>query len=205
MREFVVAALSFPAALFTFLLLVVVGYWLFVAFGLSDVDALDGVDGAGAETLDGLGLGGVPISVALSLVISLSWFGCLVGTVLLSGSGFPGVAVAALSVLTLVVAVLVALVLTRLVVVPLRGLFDDRLAPTRSDFVGLLCVVRTGRVDLGFGQAEVTAADGSSAIVQVRQAGTEPLRAGSTAVIHDYDPEGEFFWVAPVDLDFPIN
>ena len=205
MREFVVAALSFPAALFTFLLAVVVVYWLLVALGLSDVDALDGVDGAGAETLHGLGLGGVPISVALSLVIALSWFGCLVGTVLLSDSGFPAFAVAALSVLALLVSVLLALLATRVVVVPLRRVFADGPAQTRADLVGLLCVVRTGRVDQNFGQAEVTSADGSSAIVQVRQAGSDPLRAGSTAVIHGYEPAGEFFWVAAVDLDFPIN
>ncbi|HWO65844.1 MAG TPA: hypothetical protein VNO31_38015, partial [Umezawaea sp.] len=50
-----------------------------------------------------------------------------------------------------------------------------------------------------FGQAEVTATDGSSAVVQVRQAGQDVLVAGSTALIFDYDVDGEFFWVAPVD------
>lgn len=203
MRDFVVAALSFPAALFSFLLVVVVVYWLLVAIGVSDVDSLDGVDGAGAGTIAGLGLGGVPISVALSLVITLSWFGCLVGTVLVGGSGFSRPVLALLSFGTLVVAVLLALLVTRLIVVPLRGLFPDTAGPSRTAFVGRLCVVRTGRVDETFGQAEVTAADGSSAIVQVRQAGGAPLRAGGTAVIHDYDPAGEFFWISPVDIDFP--
>ncbi|MGV2386834.1 MAG UNVERIFIED_CONTAM: hypothetical protein LOD86_16430, partial [Thermobifida fusca] len=56
-------------------------------------------------------------------------------------------------------------------------------------------VVRTGRVDRDFGQAEVTAADGSTALIQVRQTGEESLTAGSTALIVDYDPEGSFFWV----------
>ncbi|WP_424183378.1 hypothetical protein ACOBQX_15340 [Actinokineospora sp. G85] len=199
MREFVDAALSFPTALFTFLLAVVVVYWLLVAFGVSDVD---GLDGSGEQALSGAGLGGVPISVALSLVIAFSWFGCLAGTVLLTGSGLPAVAATALSFGVLIAAVLLATLLTRVVVVSLRGFFHEERVPTRTDFVGRVCVVRTGRVDQHFGQAEVAAEDGSTAIVQVRQAGADPLGPGSTAVIHDYDADGEFFWIVPVDLDF---
>ncbi|GAA5004147.1 hypothetical protein GCM10025734_42170 [Kitasatospora paranensis] len=75
--------------------------------------------------------------------------------------------------------------------------------PSRRDFVGLGCVIRTGRVGPDFGQAEVRAADGSSAVVQVRQnradaaAAGSGLRAGTSALIYDYDAEGEFFWVMP--------
>jgi hypothetical protein len=48
-----------------------------------------------------------------------------------------------------------------------------------------------------FGQAEVTAQDGSSAIIQVRQTGEHALTFGKRALIFDYDTDGEFFWVAP--------
>ena len=51
-----------------------------------------------------------------------------------------------------------------------------------------------------FGQAEVHSPDGSSAIVQVRQAGDDDLRAGTVALLFDVDPEGEFFWVVPADI-----
>ncbi|MFJ6772737.1 hypothetical protein ACIQOV_17535, partial [Kitasatospora sp. NPDC091257] len=71
---------------------------------------------------------------------------------------------------------------------------------TRGDFVGRVCVIRTGRVTADFGQAEVTAEDGSTATVQVRTATPEPaLTAGRTALIFDYDAEGEHFLVAPFD------
>jgi hypothetical protein len=48
----------------------------------------------------------------------------------------------------------------------------------------------------------VTAADGSSAVVQIRQPGDERMPAGSSALIYDYDTEGEFFWVMPAGPAF---
>ena len=82
---------------------------------------------------------------------------------------------------------------------PLRRLLPDRPPPSRLDFVGRCCVVRTGAVGPDFGQAEVTAADGASAIIQVRLAGDAPAGAGWTALIYDYDPERETFWITPVE------
>lgn len=194
MGEFVATTLRFPVVLFTFLLLVAILYWLFVALGASDVDTLDG-DGVA----DGFGLGGVPASIALTLVIVVAWFVALVGTVLLADVGFPSPIKIALLVGVLFAALLVALIVTRVVVVPLRRMFGDEVVASRIDFVGRPCVVRTGVVDETFGQAEVTADDGSSAIIQVRSAGGPVLRTGETAFIYDYDPTGEFFWISAVD------
>jgi len=36
--------------------------------------------------------------------------------------------------------------------------------------------------------------------VQVRQAGDDDLHAGTEAVLYDFDPDGEFFWVIPADI-----
>lgn len=191
MGEFVDTALSFPVVVLTFALIVVIGFWLLVLFGASDVDAVGPVDA--------LGLGGVPATVALSLTIAFSWFASLVVTVMLDGLD-PTIVVVG-GIIGLAIAVLIGLLITRLILIPLRKVLPDAPVSSRHDFVGLVCVVRTGRVDTTFGQAEVTSADGSSAIVQVRQAGDDPLPAGRTAVIYDYDTDGEFFWIAPVDLD----
>lgn len=184
MGEFVDTALSFPVVGFTFALIIVLGFWLIVLLGASDIDALDGV---------GLGFAGLPGAVALSLVVVTGWFASLVATVLLDPAWPLGIAIA-------LGALLLALLLTRLVAVRLRHAFEGG-GQSRADLVGLVCVVRTGHVDQGFGQAEVTSADGSSALVQVRQAGEDPLTSGSNAVIYDYDAAGEFFWISPVDLD----
>jgi hypothetical protein len=232
MGEFVRAALGFPAVLFSFSLIVVVAYWALVLLGGAGLDILDGDEagetGHAAGPLAGLGLGGVPASVAVSLLIALAWFGSLAGTALLGGD--PP---AALRAAVLVAAPACAWLGTRALVVPLRRFFTVHRSPSRHDFVGSICVIRTGRVGPDFGQAEVRSPDGSSAVIQVRQSqsqwpghapreglGAEPgsrdgtglepspgerrgqeraLRAGDTALIFDYDARGEFFHVMPYD------
>jgi hypothetical protein len=97
-------------------------------------------------------------------------------------------------------ALLVAWLLTLLAVAALRRALPAGAAPSRHDFVGLTCVIRTGHVSRGFGQAEAHSPDGSSAVVQVRQAGSDPLTYGAQALLYDFDVAGEFFRVVPADV-----
>ncbi|GAA3890119.1 hypothetical protein GCM10022243_63750 [Saccharothrix violaceirubra] len=191
MGEFFSVALGFPTAVLSIPLVVVVGYWVVVAFGALDLDVVD------VEL--GFGLAGTPAALSLSLLTAFSWFFCLGGAVLLDGWELSTALYLVIGFLLLIVAVLVGLILTRIVSVPLRRLLPDDKSDSRSAFVGRTCVIRTSSVTQTFGQAEVTADDGSSALVQVRQPGTDHLTAGSTAVIFDYDATGEFFWVTPLD------
>ena len=189
MGDFIDAALSFPAVLFTFLLAVVVIYWLLVLIGTLDVEIGD------LDLGDGLGLGGVPVTVTASVLTTVAWFVSLVGTVLVGGLSTQPRMLVGLGVL--VIALVAGLYAARLVAMPLRRLYVTGGSASRNDFVGRECVIRTGRVTGDFGQAEVTAQDGSSAIIQVRQTGEHPLANGHRALIFDYDTDGEFFWVAP--------
>jgi hypothetical protein len=197
LTEFLETALLLPAAVYSFLLAVVVVYWLVVLLGALGIDFLDGGEGelGPAGFLAALGLGGVPVSVVLSLIIAIAWFGSFAGTALLEAAGTGGPVRFVAGGVVLAVATVVAYLVTYLLVLPLRRLFPDLRPASRGDFVGSFCVVRTSTVDHSHGQAEVTASDGSSAIIQVRQTGDDELRAGETALIFDYDPEGEFFWV----------
>lgn len=204
MREFIDAALGFPTFLFTAALIVVVGFWLLVLAGAAETDSFDSdVD------LDTAGIGGVPVTVAFSLLTAVAWFSSLTASVLLHRFGAfdaSGLVRAALTLTVLAGAALLAWWATRLLVRPLHTLFPDEPGPSRLDFVGLTCTIRTGRVDAGFGQAEVAARDGSTAVVQVRQhradtakADAPPLSNGSTGLLYAYDDVGEFFWVTPYD------
>ncbi|WP_238015143.1 hypothetical protein KZZ52_01970 [Dactylosporangium sp. AC04546] len=184
MGEFLNATLEFPTVLFTFLLVLVIAYWLIVLFGGADTEDADF-----GGFLGSLGLGGVPATVGLSVLVLVAWFVSLAGSTVTDG--------ALLRLAVLVVALVVAWLVTRVLVVPLGRLFPATTGDSRTAFVGRTCVVRTGTVTETFGQAEVTAADGSSAIVQVRQTGTDTFTAGSTAVIYEYDQDGEFFWIVP--------
>jgi hypothetical protein len=187
MSGFVTAALAFPAVLFSFLLIVVIGYWVLALVGVLDVE--DGDIGF---------FGGVPLPISLSLLVAFSWFLSLVGTVLIDGVGTP--LRVGLGFGVLIAALVGGALGTRLVVVPLRRVFAG-VVPSRQDFVGRVAVVRTSTVTEDFGQAEVAAADGASAIISIRLAGEGNLGLGSRVVIYDYDSAGEFFWVSPLELE----
>jgi hypothetical protein len=198
MSGFFAAAVGFPAVLFSFMLVVVVLYWLLVLVG-ADLDLLDDGGAAGGGVADTLGIGGVPLMIVLSMWITLSWLLAMVGTILLGAFGAGGVVGVLLGIAVLLVATLGGLIGTRLVVVPIRRALPAAAAPTRSDFVGRTCVIRTGTVTETFGQAEITSDDGSSAVIQVRRpaemSDRGPLRSGSQALIFDYDADREIFWV----------
>lgn len=194
MGAFIAAATGFPAVVFTAALAVVVLYWLLVALGAADAHGHGHAHGH--SHVGGHWLGGVPVTLAFSLFVAVGWLISFCASVLLVPSGPAGVLVGAV---VLIVTVYVSWQATKLLVRPLHRLFPDEHGPSRLDFVGLTCTIRTGRVDAGFGQAEVRAADGSAATVQVRQTGNEALAGGSTGLLYAYDETGEFFWVAPYD------
>lgn len=196
MREFVEAALAFPAVIFTFPLIVVVGYWLFAAVTGLVTELFDGPDAepgsAGGLTglLTALGLGGVPVTVVGSVVIAVAWFVSLTGAVLFDGALARAAA--------LLVAVYAGWHVTWLVARPLRRMLRTASAPRNADFVGLVCDVRVGCSATAFGQGEVTAPDGSTALIDIRADGdAEPIPAGTRALIYDYDAEKDYFRVAP--------
>lgn len=199
MATFLDAALAFPTALFSFLLVASIGYWVVVLLSLVDVDPFDtsgfgdaaATDGGGvASALTSAGLGGVPVTVVVTLLVALAWFLSLAGNALT-------VSMPAARVAVLPVALGGAYLGTRSIVLPIRRMLPDRPAPSRLDFVGRPCVVRTGQVGPDFGQAEVTADDGSTAIIQVRMAAQSYAAAGWMALIYDYDADLEAFWITP--------
>ncbi|GAA4953310.1 hypothetical protein GCM10023224_42780 [Streptomonospora halophila] len=206
MRGLLEASLSFPTVLFSVLLLVVAGYWLFVILGAVDADVLDGDAGPDSRSAGGfggalgaVGLGGVPVTVALSLLIAVAWFVSLVGTVLIGSPAGSSPLMIALALVILVAAVIIAWGVTSAIVMGLRRLLPAKRRSRGADVVGRTCVVRTGRVDSAFGQAEISGGDGSSSLIEVRTIGEERLSAGSTALIFDYDSESGVYRVTPFD------
>ncbi|MEU3052454.1 hypothetical protein [Streptomyces griseus] len=204
MDEFLGAALEFPAVIFGAALIVVVCFWLLVLAGAAGHDSFDADLDTGPA-----GLGGVPVSVSVSLLVLFSWFGSLTGTVLLRHSETGTATRAVLAVAVLAGSLLLAWAAVRLLVHRFRRYFPAEPPPSRLDFVGSVCTIRTGSVTATFGQAEVVSHDGSTAIVQVRRAepfplpepGAEeaPLVLGGSGLLYAYDEDGEFFWVSPYD------
>ncbi|MDT0342916.1 hypothetical protein [Streptomyces litchfieldiae] len=197
MREFFTTAAQFPAVVFTLPLAVVLLYWIFsILFGVgaSVADTAEpGEPGGVAGALALAGLGGVPAAIPVSLVIAVGWFVAMTGTELLDAGWQRAAALPA--------ALLGGWCGARLVVLPLRRAFPAEQGVYHQDFVGRVCVIRTGRVAHDFGQAEITADDGGTSIIQVRAEGPEAaeLTAGRRALIFGYESDGAYFWVAPYD------
>jgi hypothetical protein len=209
MGNFYAAVFSYPTAVYTALLGIVLVYWVLAVIGLVDfehsgldvdIDAQVDTDPSELSTLAGyvvaFGLNGVPFSVAVSLVVLYGWVGsCLAGMWLqplvpagllgwLAGTAVFGAASA------------LALVLSARTIRPLRKLFVTHAALANAALVGQLCRVITGSVDQRVGRAEV-AQRGASINIRVWAKVPNALTKGSPARIVDYDAERARYLIVP--------
>ena len=206
MVSFLDAVVAFPTALFTTLLGVVLFYWLLALLGVVDLESLDLEPGPVAEadayevsTVAGyvvaFGLNGVPFSIAISLVILVSWtLSCLGAMWLLplvpgEWANYGAGAVLALASLSLAVTVSARMIR------PLRGLFVTHAAIHNASLVGQTCKVLTQTVDEQVGRAEV-AQHGVSLNIRIWTPVPNALARGSNARIVAYDEKTARYKVA---------
>ncbi|MEM1029614.1 MAG: glycine zipper family protein [Myxococcota bacterium] len=167
--------------------------------GALDADALDAIDGAdgAAGLLHALKLRRAPITVTFSFIalfgfifsyLAMAYLGPLVGALLPVWAFGSAVLVAAFA---------LSLPLTSLATKPLEPIFKPVSAKGRRDYVGAVVQVRTGRVDDGFGQADLMD-EGSHLVVPVR-IDVSTLKRGDRALIIDYDAEREAYVVEAYD------
>ncbi len=137
-----------------------------------------------------LGLGDVPVTISVSLIVLLAWCGSLVGAHYIAGpAGWQRG-------LVLIVALIVALPIAAFLVRPLAPVFAVKEGKSNSDYVGHACAISTGRVDEGFGQATIE--DGGSVLViQVRCDRPGALVRGDRALIIEFDPARQAYVVEP--------
>lgn len=117
MGEFPHAVAGFPAIFFSAALPVVLGFWLLVAFGGADADSFDADVDAGA-----VGLGGVPVAMAATLLTIVGWVTSLTGSIVIGRTAGTGLAHAAADVALLLLSLLIAWRVTRHLVRPLAKL-----------------------------------------------------------------------------------
>ncbi|PWI16866.1 hypothetical protein DI272_23890 [Streptomyces sp. Act143] len=126
MRTLVEAATGFPVILCTTALIVVAGFWLLVAVGATAVHSFDA-----DLDLDALGMGGVPVAVAMSLLTALAWLLGVGTALMLDALASTGAAAGVLRLVAPVAALFAAWRLTCLFVRPLHRLFPDEPGPGR--------------------------------------------------------------------------
>ncbi|MGW3158454.1 hypothetical protein [Streptomyces sp. NPDC001089] len=125
MRTLVEAATGLPGILFTAALVVAVCFWLLAAVGAVAVDSFDTDADLGAWSM-----GGVPVTVAMSLLAVLAWLLNAGVTVLLTVLAASEITTGALHLVASAGVLLVAWRLTCLLVQPLHRLFLDEPVPS---------------------------------------------------------------------------
>lgn len=192
----------FPTSVFTGLLVFCLTWWLIsiLVSGLdadADTDADFDGDGVGDHIGKALGLGAVPLPLALTLLAFGGWAASIVLQSLLATTDTPALALGtALAVLA--GALVAGLVVLRLSAKPLSRLFRTEQAPSRSAAVGAMCRVRTLNVTSSFGDAEVLSGPTRGSIVRVRAADGRFGR-GDTAHIIDFDEQTNTFVIDELD------
>lgn len=156
----------------------------------------EGVDGVGDH--DGcLGLGGVPSIIILTAFTVFGWLGSYFGSSWLGHLDLAASLVAFVPWAVGVGATGASLVATSISLRPLKKVFVLPPVTVHTDLVGKVCLVTTLRVDENFGQAEVVDDDDATILIQARSRDANTLRRGDKALIFDYDPRTQVFFVAP--------
>ncbi|WP_327354505.1 hypothetical protein [Streptomyces sp. NBC_01304] len=120
MGEFFDAAVRYPTVLFTIPVVAMAGFWLLVLFGATTCRVFDGdVD------TDAMALGRVPVAVAASCLVVISWSATLLGSLLIAYTEGPLLLMRALAALLPAVSLFLAWKATRALMRPLAKLFPD--------------------------------------------------------------------------------
>lgn len=202
---------SFPTILFTFLLFIVLFYWLIAVLGMVDIDVLDvdldvdsgnGGEG-GPNALAGMlmrfGLVGVPVTIVLSIVVLIGWLLCYYavyfvgallpdlfapGTLIRYGIGLP----------IFGVVLFASLWITGFLIRPLKPLFKQLDQRTDKKVLGQTAIVRTSVVDAEFGEAALEDG-GAGLILKVRATGDKTYAKGDRVVLIEHLAENNLFRV----------
>lgn len=192
MNEFLLTALTFPTVVPGALLDVCVLYWLLAATGLVDGDAPDALLGGegdagdltgAAAMLSKIGLAGVPLMVAFTVLCFTAWLGTYFAQLLVLRHLPEGVRTVA-GAATLLAMLVPAVATTSLLLRPVgRGL--ARLRPAEPSLLGRTGVVVTSAVSGDFGRVAMD--DGGAGLVlQVRHDDAHPLARGERVVLMEY-------------------
>ena len=204
---------SFPTVFFTFFLGLCTLYWLVAVLGFIELEILDfdipgfhsgEIDLGGHESLTNLdamagimlklGLYGVPVTIILSIVSLVGWF-LSYYIVYFTFSYVPeGMLRYVAGVPVLLLSLYIASVVTAIVVKPLRRFFNSLQQQTDKIILGQTAVVRTSRVDDGFGEA-LLEDGGAGLILKVRSAGEETFSKGDRVVLLEYVSEENIYKV----------
>jgi hypothetical protein len=212
-NEFLQTALTFPTLAYSVVLAASVIYWALAATGLAEIDGVDGLlaggdgDGNGAAPsavagmLATVGLGGVPIMVAVTLVAFFGWMGTYFVQLLLLHhlplDTLRTLAGAGTALAMLIPAVLVSAMVVR----PIRRAIATLKLSVQPTILGKVAIVSSPSVDTEYGTATLDDG-GAGLILQVRADPAQHFARGDRVVLLEYVQERHAYRVIP-ENEFP--
>ncbi|MDR3157970.1 MAG: DUF1449 family protein [Zoogloeaceae bacterium] len=151
-----------------------------------------------AGYLVALGLGGVPFSVVVSLLVLFSWVIASIAALWILPFVPTDVLRFVAGSVLLVAAFAFAIPPAAVCVRPMRRLFVTHNAISNASLVGQECVILTGTVDEKFGRAEVPAR-GAGYHIRVIAKTPNSLTRGDTAIIMEYDEAARLYHIQAKD------
>jgi hypothetical protein len=199
-EQFIELCVSFPVVLFTATLVFALAWWVVttIAGGLDTDGGVDGDgDGLVEDLSDTLGAGGIPGSVALSILAFGGWVAALALTAVVDSRDVAGTTMLVVGIVIVVLALVVGAILLRILARPLRPLFVTETAPSIDGAKGAFAKVRSARLDEAGGEVIITSGPLRASVVRARTEAAS-YRAGDLVHVVDRD-DGGVFIVCDID------
>ncbi len=217
METFLTNLTMYPVVVYTFLLIIVLLYWIMAFLGVVDIELLDAdieietdfetevsinPDAQGLSGLAGFmlnwGLTGVPVTVVLSLLIVTSWLICYLATSLIFNYLPIGIIRYTLATGLLFVCFAVSIPITAWTIRPFKCFFIAHTAVKKDALIGQECEVTTGTVTQNFGQALLE--DGEAGMVlAIRAAEEKKIKKGDKVILIEYVKKDDCYNVAKIE------
>ena len=189
----------FPTVVYTIPLGVCLLFWLVSLLGAFDFLELDVDSEAGfAGILATFGLAGVPITLSFSLLFLFAWTLSLFSDAWLLPWLPNGIAHDLAGVAVLIVSFFIALYVTGKITQPLSKLFITHEARSNRSLLAKYCQITSMSVNENFGQAKVEDG-GAGLIISVRASSPNDFTKGDTALIYEYDPDKNLYFISKLD------
>jgi len=198
---------SFPTAIFTFLLVVCVLFWLIAMLGMIDLDSFDFGDASpDVETSAGHAMAGVfthfnlreiPLTVTLTLFSLFGWMISYYSVHFLSGL-VDGSLRYPVGFAILLIGSYLSMWLTSWTCIPLRPFFRSSDQNKSQSLIGQVAVVRTSKVDMAYGEAFIND-DGAGLIIKVRSLDDQVYLRDQRVVLIEYVEDQHIYRVVSED------
>jgi hypothetical protein len=195
MNPFHQTVTSFPTVVYTLLLIICLLYWIVAVLGLVDLDVLDmdydgDIDAADSvEAQSGIaglllkfGLGGVPLTITISIISLIGWLLCYYASYFASQIIPSKLLNILASIGIFVAATYFSVLITAQIIKPIRTLFAKLEIDETKHILGQSVIVRSAVVNKDRGEA-IMNDGGAGLLLNVRATGNDEFNKGDEVVV----------------------